>query len=525
MDTFTSYPTLASLLTVFRLRVRRSYPVLEFPRPARWRPLTIVLLSAGLGACAGRAGHPAGRPDAAGDPCELAPAPETPAPNLTIVVTAPIDAGRLWLDPNPAERFVLAHAYETLVRVDCTGAVRPGLATEWRQEPTRGRWVFTLREETRFWNGERVTAAGVLAAWRETAQRTGSRAASPLLDGASALDDRTLAVPVPGDDLRLLADPAFLVRRERPGSPWPEGTGPYRLIDDGPDESATGSGLLRPLRLERMSNAVATRLTIHSVSPAAARDLVDVGVDLLLSDAADLIAYAESQPGLDPAAFAWSRRYVLVTTAPAVAGDSSASMPDEARRAERDALARDVVRANARGSVPPWWWEGSASCVRDGPGAPSARRAPGALGIAYDRTDPTARALAERLAAVAAMGDRGGAGGADRLVPATVLAAGSRVTAVGLAPAELANALRDGVTLAYVIAVPVRVRSPCLAWDRLVRRAPWLDQTGAAGSAGIVPLVETRWTLLHGHDRLGVWLQWDGTPIVVPMAAAGRGAR
>lgn len=484
------------------------------------RLLAVVMLSAGVGACTGRAG-PSTDPRAASvDPCQLEPASESLPPSGTVVVTAPIEPGRLWLDPNAGERFLLAHLYEPLVRVDCAGAVRPGLASSWRFDPARHRWLITLRDGARFWNGEPATAVEILGAWREAAQREGGADMGRLLEGVVATDERTFSMALGEDSLRVLADPAFLVRRERPGSDWPEGTGSYRLADGAPGRASPSPNAVVSLRLEPMHDERAPRLTIHSVAPAAARDLIDVGIDLLLTDTPDLIAYAASQPGLDTAALAWSRLYLLMTTSASTAADAQPMLPDESRRAQRALLARDVVRVSARAGAAPGWWAQAGSCPASPSSSQGTMRAPGALGIAYDRTDPTAQALAERLAAVTAMGERGAAGDANALIPAPLRAAGSRVTAVGLPAPEFASALRGGVTLAYVIAVPAGELAPCLAQDRIRRRAPWLGVAGLSVIGAAVPLVETHWTVVYRSDRLGLSLQWDGTPLLAPAVAA-----
>ncbi|HSA56246.1 MAG TPA: ABC transporter substrate-binding protein [Gemmatimonadaceae bacterium] len=503
---------------------RRLFDRLRF---SSCRLLAIVLLSAGLGACAGRAGSTAGPLGEPADPCRLEPAPETAPSSLTIAVTAPIAARHLWLDANPAERFLVAHLYETLVRVDCRGAFQPGLAKSWRFDAGQRRWLLTLRDEARFWNGEPARAVDVLGAWREAALRDGGTGTARVLEGAEAPDGRTLSIPLGEDSLRVLADPAFLVRRARPGSDWPEGTGPYRLVSAEPAGPSAAGNALSPLRLEPMYDARAPRLTVHSVSAAAARDLVDVGVDLLLTDAPDLIAYAASQPGLDSAALAWSRLYLLMTTSSSASTvDTQRTVPYESSRAQRDVLARDVVRVSARGVTPPGWWTQGLSCVRTATqGAVPVMRGPGALGVAYDRTDPVAQALAERIAAVTAMGGRGEESGANALIPPSLLAAGSRVTAVGLPSAEFASALRDGATLAFVLAVPVRELAPCVAQDRILRRAPWLGAAGLSVTGAVVPLVETHWTALHRPDRLGLRLHWDGTPVLVSNPVPARSGR
>src|SRR5436309_12674553 len=45
---------------------------------------------------------------------------------------------------NDSERVLFRQLYETLVRVDCEGRARPGLAASWRLD-TSGAWIVTLR--------------------------------------------------------------------------------------------------------------------------------------------------------------------------------------------------------------------------------------------------------------------------------------------------------------------------------------------------------------------------------------------
>jgi hypothetical protein len=66
------------------------------------------------------------------------------------------------------------------------------------------------------------------------------------------------------------------------GRPTRDAAGPYRIRDVGRST----------LLLEPISSAHGPRLTIHSASEANARDLVDAGVDLLLTDSPTLAAYA-----------------------------------------------------------------------------------------------------------------------------------------------------------------------------------------------------------------------------------------
>ena len=55
---------------------------------------------------------------------------------------------------------------------------------------------------------------------------------SRLVDAAGVLDERTLIIRLPHDELARLADVAFTVRRPVAGASWPEGTGPFRIRAD-----------------------------------------------------------------------------------------------------------------------------------------------------------------------------------------------------------------------------------------------------------------------------------------------------
>src|SRR6185503_11489008 len=74
----------------------------------------------------------------------------------TVVATVAIEPVDIRRDGTAAHRFVFGHAYETLVRVDCTGRVIPGLAARWTTD--RGLQTLHIRSGARFWDGDAVTA-------------------------------------------------------------------------------------------------------------------------------------------------------------------------------------------------------------------------------------------------------------------------------------------------------------------------------------------------------------------------------
>src|SRR5258708_30287435 len=112
---------------------------------------TLIIVTAFLAACARpRSGPLAG----AGEGAQ--PAPEegfllstgsvsARAPTITIGLSDAVDPRHAPLARNDAERIVFRHLYETPVRVDCDGHVRPELAAQWEKADGGRRWTFRLR--------------------------------------------------------------------------------------------------------------------------------------------------------------------------------------------------------------------------------------------------------------------------------------------------------------------------------------------------------------------------------------------
>jgi hypothetical protein len=424
--------------------------------------LAAILLAA-TGACGGRtspgepprptpaAGAPPA-PDAApapgtpatapGNACALLGAPEPTRDSLTLGLAEPVDPAHAPVPTNRAERLLFAQLYEPLVRLDCTGALRPALAESWQSDDGGTSWVLTLRPDARFADGSPVTAADVVQGWR----------GRPGIAGASALGDRrvavTLAVPAPEGPFAL-AQPEYAVAKQRPGA-WPLGTGPYQL--DGGARLATGA---RPA------------LLIRRTAGSDPRDLLDGGADLLVTDDPTALAYARQRNELTVVSLPWDRHYLFAV--PAGAGGAAPLSPEG-----QAALARDAVRVEARPAE-------LVRCDRATPepspsGTVAAHSAP--IRIVYPRGDPVARDLAARLLALG----RTGPGG----------------RAVGLGPDELEAAMRAGRDAAVVALAGSR--AACMmpeAWSRELMLLPLIDTRAAAvvrrGAAA--PLVDADGTL------------------------------
>ncbi|WP_249200744.1 ABC transporter substrate-binding protein [Thetidibacter halocola] len=110
----------------------------------------------------------------------------------------------LTLDPHSANEgptsTLLHHIYETLVRRDTDGSLKPRLATEWfihPDDPTV--WVFRLREGVTFHDGAAFTAEDVVASiTRVTSETSDFKGLHTAVAGAEAIDDYTVHIKMSG---------------------------------------------------------------------------------------------------------------------------------------------------------------------------------------------------------------------------------------------------------------------------------------------------------------------------------------
>jgi hypothetical protein len=411
---------------------------------------------------------------------------------------------------NAAERFVFAQLYGTLLRIDCTGRVIGGLAQSWTPDASGKRWTLILREDARFWNGDPVTARAVLEAWREARGDT-SRVMSlarRLADSATVMDERTIIVALADTSPAVLADLGLAVHRSRVDSPWPEGSGSYRVIP-APDSRAS------ILSLVPVTPGSAPQVTVRITRDADTRDQIDAGMHLLLTDDPRVVRYAATRADYVSLPLAWERVYVV-----AVPRRDTSEAPAAASDALRSSLAQDAVRAEARAATPPYWWDEVSRCE-----IPTARSmeivvSPD-LHISYDRSDPVARQLAERLAALASSPDASHTTAVPPpvSVPRDQLARGARATVAGLTPRELEIRFRLGGDLAIVIALPSRSLAPCIDTAALMSGAPWIAASGSI--VALAPLIETRARALVRRDGLSLIADDRGVLRIVAGASAG----
>jgi len=458
-------------------------------------PVVLVLAS-----CA-KYGGPEGLKPGVQPPCYVeattVPNDEPATPDsITLAVTDPIDLRHAPAPQNESERFLFRQLYETLVRIDCEGTVRPGLAVEWNRQHDDRRWVFTLRRDATFWDRAPVTGGDVV-----TTFDGGARFPAAIDDGVTV---RTEAgqplrvvfesdVPMPRLP-EILAHPELAIVKSVGAWPWLLGSGPYGVDAEspvGPRFTVYSRGVAGGSRPD---------IQLIVVERGDARDVVDRGVDAMLARDPGLLGYISSTTQMDAIPLAWNRSYVVVTHR----ADSGGVRSDDSNVGSlRDALARDAVRVEARGALPPFWWDDDDVCPRaaSGPTPQLQNGRPTLHRIVYDRNDDVARGLAERITALLRSSTP-----PPSLADFLGVDNRSDLTAVGMTRPEFDRQLRSKSELAYIVALPSRSPGACIGVADDVR---WmLDRA----QSDIFPLIETRPTIMARPGRLRAVVDWDGMP-------------
>ena len=438
------------------------------------------------------------------DPCLIAPPAAAAADSLTIAFTARSTEGVAAPALMDAGRFVRRLTHQNLVRADCTGAIAAELATHWVADSITRRWTFTIGDHAKWPTGDPVTSRDVVAAWRSTSGLQSEENAG-IRDSARAMDPRRVVVPLGEGGARALAAPELSIAMPEPNTGRVLGTGAYRAAD-GDDSSLVPSD----------ESAALPRIRLVRLEPASdARDVLDRGVDLMLTDDPAVAHYAIAREGLAVYALPPQRIYAVVT--PVLT--ASAPAPDERLQSLRASLARDVVGVPARPSSEVDWWRQDATCASQ---AVSARPvAPVVLRrVAHRDDDPVARALAGRLVSLAQRGDDSVA---KRLVGVSISGAVAQLAAEPLSAAEFGSALREGTRAAFIVSVPARPLAGCRALADLARAMPWTADGGAGAGT---PLLEAGGWAIVRQGAVGLTADWDGTPrLVFSETASPGGAR
>ena len=431
-------------------------------------------------------------PRAAVDECALIDLPGEPI--ATIGLTDRIDPTNALHPSNASERLLFGQLYETLIRVDCMGRVQPGLASSWRIDRQTGRlWIVTLREDARFSDGTPVTAADVRASWTVDGTPEFRRSVSRLVRWVNVVDDRTFVIQLAVDRIDApvaLAHPNVAVAKRVADSPWPLGTRSSRL-------APAGDAARRLARSELTISRDNSSTLRFLVAPGDPRDLLDAGVDLLLTRDPATLDYAASLPHFQRVPLAWQQTQVLLLPG---RRPPSHSLSEEARQA----LADDAIRGEARGAQGPFWWERAPGCDLipvEGPGPPPTSR------VVYDANDGAARDLAERFVGLAGASGALAATFLDALLPDRPLRTFQRAT--GLTGEDLANARRLGTDAGYVLSVVSRPLEPCPELGALMEAIPSLKPWT------IIPLVDTRLQAVVRQGKSGATVEFDNALLLV----------
>lgn len=392
---------------------------------------------------------PVSQAAAASDACLLAP--DSIAAPASLGIAVPDVAG-----------FVDRQTYETLIRIDCRGASDPQLAQSWTSDDGGRRWRFALRPGARFSDGVPLTAVDVFAALTRDASWLDRDAVTlESIDRVSVRFPMAFAGVPP-----ILAAPALRVSRLDVTSGGQLGSGTARV------DSSSGVVTLTPLAPGRPT------VTVRSSAGGDARDLLDHGIDILVSGDPEVLSYAAGRSDLTTVPLPWDRIYVLLSPLPLNIGDSV-----------RAGLARDVVRTDARPARGSYWWMAGPAC----PTADTVPASPAATGssptpvVYYSQGDAAARGLAERLVALGLMGPGGRAG--------------------GVAAADFDVRFATGGA-SYLVPLPREALAPCHAVADLAGRARWLTSDP---SRHITALVETRRRSIVRRGGSVFTVDWDGT--------------
>ncbi len=365
---------------------------------------------------------------------------------ITIGLSEAVDPRHAPFARNDAERIVFRHLYNSPVRIDCDGHVRPGLVDRWEKDDGGHRWTFHLREGAQFWDGAPVTAQDIVFGKGGVGYTLAAPEKSVVaLTFAKENDD----VPA------LLGDPSLAVTKPAPDSSWPIGTGAYWAT------SATTTA-----QEIRAHTTRGDTLVFKFAASGDARDLLDAGVDLLITRDPALRDYAATLQNHTVVALPWDRTYVFVTAA---AGST---------RFDAGGL-EQAVRAEARRAEGSSWWLDLRGCAIARDTTPPTST--GQHRILYSRGDPTARELAGRLAAL------------------------THAVATGRAPDDFSDALAGGKDWGYVVALPRVTTDAC----RSAKDLPtW--------PASFMALVDTRPTAIVRRDVARWTVDQDGTVHLAP---------
>ncbi|HEX6789719.1 MAG TPA: hypothetical protein VF247_00285 [Candidatus Krumholzibacteria bacterium] len=420
-------------------------------------------------------------------PCATRTPAAHPADILTVVLFDTVDLSHAPWGRNREERFVFSHLYETLLTVDCHGQLQPGLAKRW-VEASDG-WLIEMRDDARFWDQTSVTAyeaADVIK--RASAQGI-------VIKSVDVIDEHSMILHGYSGrpDLKLLSLQMLAVTKSSPNGVVPMGSGPWMLDEDMPVAEAV---VIRP-----SSEAETPIVRFVQGDVGDARDIFDGTADAMITDDPAAIEYARAKKNVTMAPLAWDLVYVVISRERNMAYDDGIRAP-LLSAATCAALARDAVQKEARGGSSLLADGEHAGCKQVSTYARQSVMVASQKRVAFAVDDATARSLAERLVALAAMDTTTSSEARDvvRALPGS----GRSLRATGIPSHEMDRrmAQSSGEESAYVTSLSWCVDFPCTS-NELLTRAPWLLAGSGPLSRKIIPLVETRAHFIAISDRIG----------------------
>ncbi len=434
--------------------------------------------------------------------CRVGPKLDVRRGTIQVSLAETVDPAHAPDPANDAEWLIFRQLYETLVTADCEGTIRPGLAAAWASADGGRTWIFTLRENARFWDGAPVTARDVRHAWLTSRRRAQAEGRLYPWTWIRAVDESdageqtvTVYLSAPLADPGLFTHPALAVFRagEAPSS-WPVGTGPYRVREDPPSEALV------------CENSIGGTLHFWVEPDADPRDLLATPTDLILTRDRLALDFVREHPNFGSTPLPWDRIYVIAT------GGTSAPRDLDAFREE---LANLVLASDARPAATPTFdgapCDGYARPSTDAPVlrvAPPDDRLPFVRGrLYYAEGDEDAGRLAGRIVALAGFGADSSSTLSASLAALLDAPAGEEPLAQAIDPRELHAAVKRGEDAAFIVCLHRLLVDPCQV------REAYLGPAYDPGAGGLViSLVATRSHLINRPGLSGVNVDWDGVP-------------
>lgn len=150
------------------------------------------------------------------------------------------------LDPHLAEtagtREVLYNVFEGLVKPDENGNLVSAVASDYKVSEDGKVYTFTIRENVKFHNGEKVTAEDIKYSIERNAGKTGGDllvSAFAKIDSVNIVDERTVDVVLSEADTEFIGymTVAIIPKDYDSQATAPVGTGPYKFVSYTPQEN------------------------------------------------------------------------------------------------------------------------------------------------------------------------------------------------------------------------------------------------------------------------------------------------